>query len=161
MGGGQEPPEEERKVMNGSIKFKAIEVATGQELQFSAYFDIDNTGVIYRTAFEQDREIVAVQYTGLHDKNGVEIYDKDLVRFFGQVWIVTWYGLNAQFTLFTVTNGYEEEGRGGRLFSAGSPIRNFNWLDGGKAGRWRGHDWQGDTGIEVIGNIYSNPELLK
>jgi len=34
-------------------------------------------------------------------------------------------------------------------------------LDGGKAGRWRGHDWQGDTGIEVIGNIYSNPELLK
>lgn len=69
---------------------------------------------------------VLMQYTGLKDKNGVEIFEGDIVSSTGVFSKVIWKDEDA---MFGIHNGQYELG--------------FY------------------KGIEVIGNIYQNPELLK
>ena len=80
---------------------------------------------------------VLMQYTGLKDKNGVEIYEGDIVEtvYNGEVFAgVVVYDLSE--VDFKVTDGKEKYGR------------NFQYL-------------AGNDENEVIGNIYENPELLE
>ena len=82
--------------------------------------------------------IILMQYTGLKDKNGVEIYEGDIVTVFdaGEVFTgIVAYDLEE--CDFKATNG--EEDYGNNFSYIGSVIEE----------------------IEVIGNIYENPELLK
>jgi uncharacterized phage protein (TIGR01671 family) len=82
---------------------------------------------------ETDRHIL-MQFTGLKDKNGKEIYEGDIVRF-----------------------NYSDEQNG----YSGSQIVKFAEFEAGfypfcLRSRWRANI----DDIEVIGNIYENPELL-
>lgn len=72
--------------------------------------------------------LVPLEYTGLHDKAGVEIYEGDVVR------------------------GMLDYGPGG-FHQVVAPI---SWDD---LYGWRLWYFQDGT-VEVIGNIYQNPELL-
>jgi len=74
-----------------------------------------------------------MQYTGLKDKNGKEIYEGDILEFSGNVVALGIVKYNENFATFQACNG------------------NSGWLFGNESG----------TNIEILGNIYENPELVK
>ena len=80
------------------------------------------------------QECDLMQYTGIKDKNGKEIYEGDIVRcnsgfYEGGVGVITYVSADNEPGFFIVFANYETE-------------VDFN-------------------NIEVIGNIYENPELIK
>ena len=87
-----------------------------------------------------------MQFTGLHDKNGKEIWEGDTVkRSYSEKYpfltgIVQWNSLEAKFEA------------------------HFHFPTGGAVSMGIGHYLNKeyvDEALEVIGNIYENPELLK
>lgn len=85
-----------------------------------------------------DGDYVLMQYTGLRDKNGREIYELDIVKAVSQ-------GSHAVCTV--------KWGQGRVGFFLHAPGICWNLSGGGK-------DYDQET-VEVIGNIYENPELLE
>ena len=79
-----------------------------------------------------DKETLG-QYTGLHDKNGKEIYEGDIVGDNKIKWIVKWNKYRMGFSLYPTTKQLYDE----------MPINVENKL-----------------GFKILGNIYDNPELL-
>jgi len=74
------------------------------------------------------------QYTGLKDKNNVEIYSGDILKY----WLPTLKR--------------EEVGEVKWRDDIACFLLNGNWME---------YDWIKIGKLEVIGNIYENPELLK
>lgn len=84
------------------------------------------------------------QFTGLHDKNGKEIYEGDIVK-----WILTMPEVG-------VNGGYEEYET--------EEIGEIQWDAGALyLGEYcaAGFAYDSEDYAEIIGNIHDNPELLK
>ncbi len=90
-------------------------------------------------AFEVIPESVGM-FTGLHDKNGVEIYKGDIVGWYDSIPNIDWYGW---------VKGIVEYKQGGffvEALKASCEFSNYIWCLGE---------------FKVIGNIYENKDLLK
>jgi uncharacterized phage protein (TIGR01671 family) len=171
-----------------TIKFRAW---TGEKMTTPAaigeYGEWYETGRDYENG-RGDKEGL-MQFTGLHDKNGVEIYSDDLLRIRGkmgngseysfdaiyQVLLSTYEGLSIRFVKLTNEHPDSRENSYPINTNAGfgdsrlcTDYRNdkydrlamadHHYSDsGGK--HHQDHHYTND--VEIIGNIYSNPELIQ
>jgi len=125
---------------NREIKFRAWDKRYLRMVAMNAWhfdtgiIDVSTEGEL--RGFRDDRDFEVMQYTGLKDKNGKEVYEGDIVR---------------------VYNGSE------KWINTKAEWREFAWyLVRHDGDRWYMNQWANDdVGIEVIGNIYENPELLE
>ena len=91
-----------------------------------------------------EKYLKIMQYTGLKDKNGVEIYEGDIYRYGKHILKVEWDEGNASY---------------GDLTSMQSERRLLMGLNEKRA--IKDKDCIQVKDIEVIGNIYENPELME
>jgi len=117
------------------------------------------TGIAWDTERKPNKNLVLMQYTGLHDKNKKEIYESDLVklmewednpdiyRIHPVTYKVDWWECDAKFHMYSPDYlwGNLPDGKPRQTDQGIEIFRDFN---------------SDEQIIEVIGNIYSNPELL-
>lgn len=121
-----------------SLSIEELALYQGLEWEFSGGFvllsdDIENGDLKY------------IQFTGLHDKNGKEIYEDDVIKYFDDVYLVNF--CNGSFV--AVDYKKDKEVWFNEIVVATTDVR---CLCGTSA-------WMHT--VEVIGNIHENPELLK
>lgn len=90
--------------------------------------------------FEDDDTWVLLQFTGLKDKNGVEIYEGDVIASQNKD-RDNWYVSHHEVV-------WHDTGFMGKQICSGSYIGLDYWT-------------RGENGYVVIGNIYENPDLLE
>lgn len=117
---------------NREIKFRAWQDSTMLHIPLNTNYGITRFfGLLYE-------DTIIMQYTGLKDKNGVEICECDVVKYTNPyskctyTHIVRWDEKWAAFGLFEKSNEWCKES-----------------------------DWAKIRDVEVLGNIYENPELIK
>lgn len=126
--------------MNREIKFRIWDIENKEMLKVQE-LDFEPTFYGGRIAIRPDQyndyfdteDMIVMQYTGLNDKNGKEIYEGDIVGDNKIKWIVKWNKHRMGFSLYPTTKQLYDE----------MPINVENEL-----------------GFKILGNIYDNPELL-
>ena len=84
-------------------------------------------------------DVEIMQYTGCRDKNGIEIYEGDVIKDkYDKTWLVQWY-----VGAFVITNKIPDSDGQTSTYSHFNNVSNHHFY------------------FEVIGNMWENPELLE
>lgn len=107
------------------------------------------------------------QFTGLHDKNGKEIYEGDIVQFIHEYKYRTWNSAGENKSLETtepeINKGIEHVKYTNGSFRIGCVCNDLSMLPSftehgeNHNGKWTDKYYD----FEVIGNIHQNPELIQ
>lgn len=123
--------------MNREIKFRAWD-KENEEMYDVAMIDVETGEVAYTdhpTGYNADallEQVELMQYTGLKDKNRKEIYEGDILKDeFDRKFYVYWVSNEARFAI-------RQKNRKSEYFMVINHLK-----------------------IEVIGNIYENPDMLE
>ena len=113
-------------------------------------YQIDfNNGIIdSESAWRMESEYILEQFTGLHDKNGVEIFEGDI---FTSDYFDDTYNFEVVFSDGAFCGKHKSTG----IYMLG--FTNFD-DNGEDLGYWCEEDYT--SHIQIIGNIHDNPELL-
>ena len=112
--------------MNREIKFRAWD-KNAIAMQYRTLAEYGEKG--FGLPYPEDPEIIVMQFTGLKDRNGKEIYEGDILQIFNEKYEVR--VIQTENQMF-VDYGYPNK-------------------HNGPAPHW----------VEIIGNAYENPKLLK
>ena len=108
---------------------------TDKSIQYLKKSEINNAYILRRVSFD---DVELMQYTGLTNKNGTRIYENDIVKFI----VLEGYGEHAdQFEYIDKVEYYISEFE---LRQIGLKLSDESIIV-----------------IEIIGNVYENPELLE
>ena len=126
--------------MNREIKFRAWDKKfnTMFPTECIEFYGWGQINIIDEEGDSEERDVVLMQYTGLKDKNGKEIYEGDVVRF--------------KYTPSSLTKAIIEYDEESIAFK----------LEVKESEEWCKHSCylEPRCQIEVIGNIYENPNLV-
>ena len=133
--------------MNRKIKFRAWNEVSEKMLNWNDFLDTNMKNTFIAP---ESTGLILMQYTGLHDENGKEIYENDIVEF--------------SYDIFT-GNFDTKLGRGTIEFIDGAfyikpfeiECKKIEDIANGEC--FLLYTVNIDT-LEIIGNIYDNPELL-
>lgn len=123
-----------------TIKFKCWDKELNRFVIYEPHISIDLNGNIYNLQNGEGRDrYELVQFTGLLDRRGREIYEGDIYQ-------------------YPIAVGYHED-TDEYEFGAALSIVEYSTFAGRPAIGYRFHAFSKDC--EVVGNIYENPELIK
>lgn len=126
-----------------AILFRAWDVGRKQMLIPGSCQASDITGLYHLDDFIGDKDFILMQYAGLKDASGFQIFEGDIVEY--------------------VLGGTNDRSRGVIVFSIVWSDKFFGWA-ANKIGQERPlNDFEMDSAwkVKIIGNCYEHPELLE
>lgn len=124
--------------LNDYGDYKSITVTRGFSI-------IDSCEVIPETISE---------YTGLSDKNGVKIFENDIVRYGKKNWVVNWNDETFRWEISLKDGCYQYHIYDGQGYPKYVDRITLGWV----AAEFQ---LSGQLSVEVIGNKFDNPELIE
>jgi uncharacterized phage protein (TIGR01671 family) len=141
--------------MSRQIKFRAYNHTDKKmyRVRGFSYYNID-AQALYDMTLEDEDEVSSwlvvspgqfslLQFTGLQDKAGRDIYEGDIVKDrFGRIMQVQWWNYRLCWVAISETNFHHAD--------------LYDWVDFD----YEKEEKSSTARVEVIGNVYENPELL-
>ena len=142
------------------ILFRGKRVVNGKWVEgfmYSQHFPLEFRDDFYIRCYDTDYLVIPEtvgQYTGLTDKNGVRIFEGDILRGFEYPFCSN---INGEFNYFAEIVWFDDSSAFG-IYTFKNPKSNVRGISEGNTDYleyFNADKW------EVIGNIYDNPELLE